>query len=78
VVTTAHDPVSHAELDLAMSRIETQLAELRGDLRGGMAELRTDFERTAHAQTRQMFTLLIPVYGGIVVGLLVFIASRVL
>ena len=59
--------VTHAELDVALARIETAIANLR-----------TDVEKTAHAQTRQMFNLLLPVYGGIVVGLLVFIASKVL
>ena len=68
------DYVTHPELELAISRIETAIERLRTD----NATLRTDFERTAHAQTRQMFTLLIPVYGGIVVGLLVFIASKVI
>jgi len=72
------DYVTHPELELAISRIETRFASMEGHLTTAMADLRTDMEKTAHAQTRQMFAMLIPVYGGIVVGLLVFIASKVL
>jgi hypothetical protein len=74
----ATDYVTHPELELAISRIETRLASMEGHLTGDMARLETRFEQIAHAQTKQMFTLLIPVYGGIVVGLLVFIASKVI
>jgi hypothetical protein len=69
-MTTTHNHpeyTTHAETDLAFARIETLIAEM---------ELR--FERTVHTQTRQMFLLLVPVYGGIIVSLLIFLASKVL
>lgn len=52
--------VTKADLDLAVSRLETL------------------FERTAHSQTKQMFVLLTPVYGGIIISLLVFLVSKVI
>jgi hypothetical protein len=48
------------------------------ELEAALSRLELSFERTVHAQTRQMFTLLLPVYGGIIIGLLLFIASKVL
>jgi hypothetical protein len=48
------------------------------ELEAALARLETSFEKTVHAQTRQMFNLLLPVYGGIIIGLLLFIASKVL
>ena len=59
--------VTHAELDLTFARIEKLLTEM---------ELR--FERTVHAQTKQMFLLLVPVYGGIIISLLIFLASKII
>lgn len=56
--------VTHPELEAALSRLETRF-ELR-------------LEQAVHQQTRQMFNLLLPVYGGIIIGLLLFIASKVL
>lgn len=47
------------------------------DLEAALSRLELSFEKTVHAQTRQMFNLLLPVYGGIIIGLLLFIASKV-
>jgi hypothetical protein len=46
------------------------------ELEAALSRLELSFEKTVHAQTRQMFNLLLPVYGGIIIGLL-FIASKV-
>ena len=66
--------VTHPELEAALAHLDTHFAEIRTDI----AQSELSFERTVHAQTRQMFNLLLPVYGGIIIGLLLFIASKVL
>ena len=48
------------------------------ELETALARLELSFEKTVHQQTRQMFNLLLPVYGGLILGLLIFIASKVL
>lgn len=47
------------------------------ELEAALSRLELSFERTVHNQTWRMFQLLLPVYGGIVVSLLVFIATKV-
>jgi hypothetical protein len=61
------DTVTHAELETVLARLETRFTQI---------ELR--FEKTVHDQTWRMFQLLLPVYGGIIIGLLLFIAARVM
>jgi len=56
--------VTRAELDEALAHFEVRIKLI--------------IEQAVHAQTRQMFNLLLPVYGGIIIGLLLFIASKVL
>jgi hypothetical protein len=65
------DIATQADLGLAVAHLETRMAELE-------TRMVERFETTVHAQTRQMFNLLLPVYGGIIIGLLLFIASKVL
>ena len=54
--------VTRAELDEALAHFEVRIKLI--------------IEQAVHAQTRH--NLLLPVYGGIIIGLLLFIASKVL
>jgi len=66
-MTSTSAYVTQADLAVAVAHLETRLSELE-----------TRLQKEMHAQTRQMFNLLLPVYGGIIIGLLLFIASKVL
>jgi len=63
-MTSTSSYVTRAELDDALAQFQVRI--------------RLIIEQTAHAQSKTMFNLLLPVYGGIIIGLLLFIASKVL
>lgn len=77
-MTDSSEYVTRAEFQLGIAHLETRMAELETRLVERIEGARTDFEKTVHGQTRTMFNLLLPVYGGIIVGLLLFIASKVM
>ena len=74
-MTHAHpEYTTHADVDLLMAHLDTRFEQLETRI----VNMELAFEKTVHAQTRQMFLLLVPVYGGIIVSLLIFLASKVL
>lgn len=77
-MTSSTDYVTRAEFQLGIAHLETRIAELETRMIERIEGAKTDFEKTVHAQTRQMFNLLLPVYGGLILGLLIFIASKVI
>jgi hypothetical protein len=77
-VTTSQDSITRADLDLAVERLEARIDLSGSHLETRMAELDKRIAEALHAQTRQMFQMLIPVYGGIIISLLVFLISKLL
>jgi hypothetical protein len=73
-MTTTH---SHPEY-LTREELDARLELLVARFDQHLTDLELRLERAMHAQTRQMFLLLVPVYGGIIVSLLIFLASKVL